>query len=403
MLALIATLPTPSAAGAAMPKHTHIKTPKWSDEETPYEYFTKYEKAMIHNGVDRTTWGQLLPVYLSGRAQASFAQVDSATLDDYDAVKSTMLESLGDTRASADRRWWTLSRKSGEEAGAFYLRVRSTGLRRFDGLASKEEVCERVILSRFLSLLSPDCYTSVVARQPKTGLEASRFVLEYEEARSFSKRHQPWRSDSSHQGTQHSKREQGNGGGVGSSGGSPQGGSVAGVGQSSSGSSNQASVSKGVKPERQNQSSRKQVTCYGCVEVGHIRPNCPNKVRRVVPQEGVSDMSVDGFLAGIEVKGLRVDTGADRTVVHQDFIPKTAYTGRSMILDSWRGAQTSKHRVARIAIKIGLVEEVKEVAVVDTLDCPALLGSDLCNSLKVEMMGMVMDKLKSVHPVDPAV
>ena len=190
MLALIATLPTPSAAGVAMPKHTHIKTPKWSDEETPYEYFTKYEKAMIHNGVDRTTWGQLLPVYLSGRAQASFAQVDSATLDDYDAVKSTMLESLGDTRASADRRWWTLSRKSGEEAGAFYLRVRSTGLRRFDGLASKEEVCERVILSRFLSLLSPDCYTSVVARQPKTGLEASRFVLEYEEARSFSKRHQ---------------------------------------------------------------------------------------------------------------------------------------------------------------------------------------------------------------------
>ena len=114
----------------------------------------------------------------------------------------------------------------------------------------------------------------------------------------------------------------------------------------------------------------------------------------------MSDMSVDGLLAGIEVKGLRVDTGADRTVVHQDFIPKTAYTGRSMILDSWRGAQTSKHRVARITIKIGLVEEVKEVAVVDTLDCPALLGSDLSNSLKVEMMGMVMDKLKSVQPVD---
>ena len=59
---------------------------------------------MRHNGIDKGTWGQLLPVYLSGRAQASFAQVDPDTLDDYDAVKETMLESLGDTPASADRR-----------------------------------------------------------------------------------------------------------------------------------------------------------------------------------------------------------------------------------------------------------------------------------------------------------
>ena len=172
-----------------------IKIPKWSDEDIPYEYFNKFERAMAHNGIARGAWGQLLPVYLSGRAQASYAQVNVGALDDYDVVKQTMLESLGDTPASADRRWWTLSRRSGEEAGSFYLRVRSTGIRRLDGLTTREEVCERIILSRYLSLLPPDCYTNVVARNPKNGLEAAGFVQEFEEARTFAKRHQPWQTE----------------------------------------------------------------------------------------------------------------------------------------------------------------------------------------------------------------
>ena len=319
------------------------------------------------------------------------------SLDDYDEVKATMLESLGDTPASADRRWWTLSRLAGEEAGTFYLRVRATGLRRLHGLNSREEICERVILSRYLSLLPSDCYASVSAKQPKNGLEAARFVQEFKETRSFSRRRQPWKQDSSHHSSQSfSRREQRSGGVTGgvASGVSAKDGGVA---QSSGASVTQTSGRKGTRVEKQ---SRKSVTCYGCGEVGHIRPNCPNKVRRVIPQKSENATSVDGCLAGVEVKGLRVDTGADRTVVHQDFIPKVAYTGKSVVLDSWRGAQTSTHRVAKISIKVGLVEEVTEVAVVDTLDCPALLGSDLSNSLKIELMTRLMTQLKEDQAVE---
>ena len=81
MAALIAALPTASAPSLPSTRSTQIKTPKWSDEETPCEYFNKFEKAMRHNGVNQCEWGHLLPVYLSGRAQASFAQVDEDTLD----------------------------------------------------------------------------------------------------------------------------------------------------------------------------------------------------------------------------------------------------------------------------------------------------------------------------------
>ena len=39
--------------------------------------------------------------------------------------------------------------------------------------------------------------------------------------------------------------------------------------------------------------------------------------------------------------------------------------------------QFSRHRVARIAIQIGKVNKVAEVAVANTLGFPALLGTDL--------------------------
>ena len=373
MAALIAALPTATAASVPTSRPAQIKVPKWTEEDTPFEYFSKYEKALAHNGIEKGSWGQLLPVYLTGRAQASFTQVSDDILGDYDSVKELMLESLGDTPASADRRWWTMARHSGEDPGAFYLRVRSTGLRRLHGLMSREEICEKVILSRFLSLLPPDCYSSVVAKQPKTGLEASRFVQEFEETRTFSKRYQPWKTNSGHQ-NQPFKREQGSGGGGSVKPSGVSSGAVPAPNQSTG--SSQSGEKKGGRQDRQNHGGRKTVTCYGCGEVGHIRPNCPNKVRRVKPQEKCADMSLDGWLAGFAVSGLRVDTGADRTVVRQDFVPEQAYTGKSVLLDSWRGSQTSRHKVAKIVIKVGSVEELNPLTAASVYIRSRLLSSD---------------------------
>ena len=157
--------------------------------------------------------------------------------------------------------------------------------------------------------------------------------------------------------------------------------------------------SMGEKPVGRNFSDRKQVTCYGCGQLGHIKPNCPNRVksirsvRGVVGQNAASETLVDGWLAGEQVKGLRVDTGAEMTVVHKDFISRTAFTGKSVVLKSWKGAQFSMHRVARIAIQIGEVEEVAEVAVADKLGYPALLGSDLGRPMPKELFKRVVDQL----------
>ena len=392
MAALIASLSPATASASSRPaRSVQVKPPKWTDEETPHEYFSKYEKAMLHNGVEKSAWGQLLPVYLAGRAQPALAQVEVDGLDDYESVKATLLESLGDTPESADRKWWSLGRLPGEEPGSFYLRVRSVGLRRLYGLSSKEEITEKVILSRFLSLLPADCYSAVVNKHPKTGLAASRLVQEYEETRTYVRKKQPWKQDNYH----HYKREQRVASPV-----SPP------ARENSASESGNASGFVGSSPRgnRTDKPGRKPIKCHGCGEPGHIRPNCPHKVRRVTSPEPGKSMSVKGWLAGREWNNLRIDTGADRTVVRSDCVPSDAYTSEVVRLDSWRGAQFSEHRVAQISIRVDDVEELAKVAVVDQLDCPALLGKDLGPRMTVKLLSLVLERAKAEqakceHPV----
>ena len=395
MAELVASL-SPASAGSRPPRSVQVKPPRWSDDDTPYDYFSKYEKAMAHNGVDKAEWGQLLPVYLAGRAQAALAQVDVADLADYEQVKSTLLDSLGDTPCSADRKWWSLSRLSGEDPGSFYLRVRAIGLRRLHGITSIAKMTEKIILSRFLSLLSADCYAAVSQRQPESGLEASKMVQDFEDTRAYTRRRQHWKDNPHHQ-----RREpvanSGSGGSPSSGAGvCSEDGNDTGSGQSSGGSSSQASESMGEVPVGRYFRARKQVICHECGEVGHIRPNCPlrvRSVRNVVVPNAASVKLVDGLLAGVLVKGLRVDSGAEMTVVHKDFIPRGAYTGNSVLLASWRKGQFSRHRVARIAIQFGEVKVVAEVAVSDKLGYPALLGSDLGRPMLKELFTRMLDQI----------
>ena len=77
---LVSRIPTPSVAVPPVPvppapRLVPIKLTRWSNEDIPSEFFKKYEKAMEHNRHDKRECGPLLPVYLTGRAQAAFAQV----------------------------------------------------------------------------------------------------------------------------------------------------------------------------------------------------------------------------------------------------------------------------------------------------------------------------------------
>ena len=370
-----------SLAPPPAPKQQTIPVPKWTGEESPWDYFSKYEQAQKHNGIARAAWGPLLQVYLTGRAQQAFAQVDSTRLDDFDLVKETMLRALGDTPEEADRRWWTLRRKKGESSGAFYLRMRSTAHRRFFGIETREGMFNKVLLSRFLALLPSDCYNCISAKHPKTAEEAAEMVADFEGRETFSRTYLTGDSAGSHQ-KHYNKCEQVyanklQGENTGSKPVSNNSSSNQNVGQNFQGE-------KGVKLEKVEKKERKPIVCFGCGEPGHIRPNCPHRIRRIRSPENSGRMSVDGLIAGEKVSGMRVDTGADRTIVRKDLVPEAAYTGKDVLLDTWKGAQLSKHRLARVSIQVGAVVVVKDVAVADSLEYPALLGLDLGKPLHVE-------------------
>ena len=55
---------------------------------------------------------------------------------------------------------------------------------------------EQTIVSRYVSLLSQECYNYVMSKSPKDGLAASKMVQEFEESRGFAGRPQPWQSHS---------------------------------------------------------------------------------------------------------------------------------------------------------------------------------------------------------------
>ena len=410
MLAMLATLtPTISASSVAptpaVASRPSVKVPKWTDGDQPFTFFTKLETALTYNGVDRATWGSLLPVYLSGRAEIAFAQVDPTLLGDYDSVKSVLLKALGDTPAHADRNWWSLARLSGETPADFYLRIRNTGLRRFCELPSREAVIDHVILSRFLSLLHADSYSAVMSQHPKTGLEAAELLQNFEETRAYSWKRQSWKT--SHSG----RREPGRGGSSLSS--DNYGGrnhSPTHSGKSSISSSSNSSDGSGSSPsegtgdnfdsgapasggfERNGgRGSRRPVICHNCGEPGHIRPDCPNRIRSIRSLGSTSGFVVTGFVAGFPVKGMKIDTGADRTIIDAKHIPRSAYLGKTITLDTWKGRQYSKHPLAKLSIEIGGVSTVAVVAVGENFDSSALLGRDLGPAMTAKLASIMVD------------
>ena len=295
-------------------------------------------------------------------------------------------------------------------------------MRRLQGLSTKEEIMEKLVLSRFMSLLSSDSYSSAMARQPKDGLEAARIVQELEETKAYSRRRQPWRADSNHHPHSGRREPVANGSSSPSSGGSASSGSdgqivnvvsdsgshgaASGLNNFSENAPQQDVVNGSVQNSDghryQERMSRRpagrQVTCHGCGVVGHIRPNCPNIIRRVrVPGEGLGE-TVDALLVGRPVSAL-VDTGSGRTLVHSNFVPRACYTGRSIRLGDWKGGRFSRHRTAIIVIQVGDVKRLVEVAVDDSLDCPAVLGLDLGAEMRVKLATICFDRAKAAQTI----
>ena len=76
--------------------------------------------------------GTSLTCVLPRKAQAAFKEIPDGLLHDYNAVKTSLLNSLGDTPSNAGRRWWTLAHHPGATYHSLYQRIYITNLYRLD-------------------------------------------------------------------------------------------------------------------------------------------------------------------------------------------------------------------------------------------------------------------------------
>ena len=444
MKAMMESFPT------AAPRKSRVEVPKWSESEVPHEFLAKYEIAQVHNGVDKAEWGLLLQVYLSGTAQAAYAQLDPSLLRNYDLLKEQLLKDLRDTPEQADRRWWSLAKKANESFGAFLVRMRSTATRRFEGCLTREELLEKVILSRFLFSLQADQYQAVILREPKTAMQAASILDDMVSRSDFARKHLRGGDRSEQQNHSYGRREHGHrsyhgyrndrsdrsgrssptekqpqGNNTSQSGTSnvepkpqePVGGKVV-NNPSHQSSNNQSHQSGNNQGSVSRQGRQRQIICHSCREPGHIKPNCPYRVRRLSPSEmdsGCSDEDedeeadvaepncVDGCIDNKLIVGMRYDSGCDRTVVAKHLVPQEAYIGKQVILKGWRGQQTSTHELAKVTISVGkVVHKLKKVAVAEGMEYPALLGADMSRAIKTEIMRKVMEEWESEGEVGHA-
>ena len=415
--AIVAALP---GAPVLTHKKVKIEVPRWQEGESMHEYLLKYEKAQTNNGVDKRQWGVLLQVFLSGSAQAAYTQIDPELVDDYDSVKGMMLKVMRDTPEQADRNWWSLARKQGETMSAFQIRLKGVATRRFQGCDTREALFDKVVLSRLLYLLPADQYNLVTMRNPESAAAVADIVDDLECRAEFSKMHlsggrqsqggQPYYKKDNHYRNNYGYRGSGNQGSNTGTGSNTQPPSAPNVVVSSPETavkskvavSNPNPTQAGNKGGSSSQTYRgKPVICYACREPGHIKPNCPNRVRRLSPCEeedsDEEDMAeptwVDGWVGSQAIKGMRFDSGCDRTVVAKHLVPAEAYLGQQVTLKGWRGKQTSVHELARVDIKVSeVIHKRKKVAVAEEMEYPALLGADMSRAVRGAIMKRVMEE-----------
>ena len=93
-----------------------------------------------------------------------------------------------------------------------------------------------------------------------------------------------------------------------------------------------------------------------------------DRVRRVMSPSRPPPILAEGTIAGKQVDGLFVGTGADKTIIKTDFIPQDCYTGKSITLDGYDGKRSQSHPLALVDLEVGQVKGLFEVAVAIFLD-----------------------------------
>ena len=113
-------------------------------------------------------------------------------------------------------------------------------------------------------------------------------------------------------------------------------------------------------------------------EPGHIRPNCPLKVKRIASPPLTSTPNanyISALLNGVVCNKCVVDSGSDVTCVSKHLVDSSSYTGKATVLKSYKSSDASiRSPLAIVRLQVADFDKTVEVAVCDDMTDDILLG-----------------------------
>ena len=383
------------------------KIAPWTDKDQPASYLRKFEDTLSTAGISKDEWASLLVPLLTGIVSTAYTtSVSEEAKVDYDLLKMALLKALGRSKEACEREFWSFRRKDGDATTYIIRELLSMAETFMENCNTIKEAAQTVATGKFLSLYSLEDANHVRARKPETFLDVANFMTERQAMKNqFRDRRPPYTKPWSRPGdwsrnprdtdsppgdwrshcdvNKESKEGHHN----------PQ------LGESMSVVNNPFYGSSQGKPQDRSGDRVNFVpTCFGCGKKGHKRPDCPLKqkvgwvnnsgdesevARKKKPSERSESVIAAILQPGLYVEGrigqracsMRIDTGADRTVVDANLVEETEYLGRSVTLEGFNGFNVSQP-LAKVWIEVGKHRLHHIVAVVDNAPEKILLGMD---------------------------
>ena len=140
-------------------RRQEIKYPELHDDESPIEFFNKLEWTAHYNRLSADDKVFTLRLHLHGKTSRAFCTlIDEEDMDNYDHVKATLLEALGDTPTRADWKWWQLHFRQGDYPMEYAQTVLLLNNRRLKEAPDRKSVLELVALYKFLHSLPAEMH-----------------------------------------------------------------------------------------------------------------------------------------------------------------------------------------------------------------------------------------------------
>ena len=133
------------------------------------------------------------------------------------------------------------------------------------------------------------------------------------------------------------------------------------------------------KQPSKSSSKPKAFACHECNEPGHIRPNYPNRVKKVSSPVNVTDTDyISALVNGKLCSKCIIDSGSSVSLIANYLVDPSCYTGNFNSLKTYRTLDEPSHvTIAKVHLKVGDLDQTIEVAVCDNFEDDMLLGHDL--------------------------